>query len=142
MTKRLALMAAAALTAPAFGCGGGSAGSDGGVDAGVECYEGDLLIESADDVALRRPHECITGSLTVSAPGIENLELPNLKSVGGDLRLWSNHDLASLDLRNLASVGESLSVHGNPALASLEGLDGLPSPKETDAAFPHPCARR
>lgn len=24
----------------------------------------------------------------------------------------------------------------------LEGLDGLPSPKETDAAFPHPCARR
>jgi hypothetical protein len=83
----------------------------------------------------------VTGSLTISGPGIANLNsLSSLIRVGGSLDIIDNVELNTLTgLRNLTSLGQyggfkypsffeylqSLNIHGNASLTNLDGLQGI-----------------
>jgi hypothetical protein len=124
-----------------WGCqgGGGSGDPDGGdtddvdtdsdTDTGQDCYEGDLAIETADDVALLEPYDCVAGSVTVLDTGLTALDLSWIKGVEGDLIVGGNDDLASLDLGALVAVWgdfmlgdwtEEEGARQNPALTSVD----------------------
>jgi hypothetical protein len=123
-----------------WGCQGGGGGDpDGGdtddvdtdsdTDTGQDCYEGDLAIATADDVALLEPYDCVAGSVTVLDTGLTVLDLSWIKGVDGDLIVGGNDDLASLDLGalvavwggfNLGYMTEDEEVRGNPALTSVD----------------------
>ena len=89
------------------------------------CLEGSYTINNILDMAALEPYPCITGSLYVYAPGLSSLDLPNLTSVGQDVRI-SGTSLTNLDgLSALTSVGVDLYVYYNDFLADLDGLIGI-----------------
>ena len=63
----------------------------------------------------------ISGQLSIERSRfIETLTLPNLVSVGDDLRFQDNTELQHYTLPNLASIGDGFVMMGNPALVSFE----------------------
>jgi hypothetical protein len=62
----------------------------------------DILTE--EDLAAFVPYECIVGNLSVRHTHLEDVNLPNLEWVGGDLIVGDNYFLVSLGLGSLVSV--------------------------------------
>jgi hypothetical protein len=135
--------------------GTGGAGGNGGAGgdpcsveapAGGTVFDGSLTINNATDATAAQAYSGITGSLvigvgfagTVDLPGlrtvggdvfaegggITNLRAPNLTSIGNDLWIYLVTALVELDLRSLVTVGGRLWVYRNPKLATLR-LDAL-----------------
>ncbi len=80
---------------------------------------GDYLISNVAEAEAIVDCTEITGDLEVTAPGVIDLALPNLETVGRSLSILGNDALASLLLPVLSTVGEDLSVIGNDALTSF-----------------------
>jgi hypothetical protein len=134
----------------AGGSGGSSGGSDGAcaVEAppGGTVFEGSVTINSAADATAAQAYTEIKGSLTMGAGftgvvdlprlrtvggdvyaeggGTTNLRAPNLTSIGNDLWIYLVTQLVEVDLRSLVTVGGRLWVYRNPKLAILR-LDAL-----------------
>jgi hypothetical protein len=138
----------------AAGTGGaaGAAGSGSGGGCGVEApaggtvFEGSITINNAADVTAAQAHSEIKGSLAIGAAftgavdlprlrtvggdvyaeggGMTNLRAPNLTSIGNDLWIYLVTELVEVDLRSLVTVGGRLWVYRNPKLATLR-LDDL-----------------
>jgi hypothetical protein len=102
---------------------------DGDTDAptDTDCYWGDFTIADASDIATLAPFYCLTGGdLTITAPGLTNVDLPNLQWLGEDLIIENNTTLTSLSgLSTLFSVEGSLIVADDSGLTSIEGLSAL-----------------
>jgi hypothetical protein len=136
---------------------GGSGGGDCFPLAPAEglVFEGDAYVTSPEDVEALREYSGITGSLEV-ASGLElDVELPQLRHLGGDLRAEStllrrfaapgletidgevwfylNYDLVGIDLHNLTRVGTRVFIHRNLELRVLQ-LDALVSAGEMNTA--------
>lgn len=85
----------------------------------------DKTVDLTDVSALARL-ESIGGDLEISfAPQLKALELPALKTVGGNLRITA-HALATLDLTGLTSVPGHVEIDGTQ-LVGLAGLANLGS---------------
>lgn len=82
--------------------------------------EGSYTIENTDDLEEFIDFTGITGSLSINAPGLEVISLPNLRDVGVDLALDGNTHLTSLDFPVLESVGGDLSVVSNDVLTAID----------------------
>jgi hypothetical protein len=96
----------------------------GGVSGGV--FQGSFDIRNEMDVETIRPYEEITGKLSIMAPGLRTLDLPNLRKVDGYLEISSNEALTSLrGLHNLMFVGGGMGIVSNGLLPSLDGLEGI-----------------
>lgn len=98
--------------------GGAAAGPCDGFDPAV-VVEGSYTIENSVDLRAFAGTRCITGNLTIAAPGMTGYFDGTLRKVGGDLVIQLNDVLESIDLPVLASVGGGLEVHFNAALTSL-----------------------
>ncbi|MBC7544051.1 MAG: hypothetical protein H7338_15105 [Candidatus Sericytochromatia bacterium] len=124
-----------------------------GTDAGggeAVTYAGNYTITDATSLANFKGYTAITGNLTVTAPGLAAVNLPNLTTIGGNLTidtqasltqailpslqtvtgalsLQANPLLATVGLSSLTSVGSTLTISGDAALTSLAGLSGLTS---------------
>ena len=114
--------------------------------AGGTVFEGSITINSAADATAAQAYTDITGSLVIGVGftgavdlprlrtvggdvyaeggGMTNLRAPNLASIGGDLWVYLVTKLVELDLRSLVTVGGRLWVYRNPKLATLR-LDAL-----------------
>ena len=111
------------------------------------CLQRDYLINDQADADDLRPYSCVKGKLEINAPDLTSLALPNLKVVGGPLRVTagvSNLDgLAALtcaggnveivnspklevaDLPSLVSIQGSLRLQGNGSLREIRGFTKL-----------------
>jgi hypothetical protein len=117
--------------------------------------DGDAFVSTPADVEALREFSGITGTLEV-APTLElDVNLPQLRHVGGDLRAESttlrrfaaprletidgqvwfylNYDLVGIDLQNLTRVGTRVFIHRNLELRVLQ-LDALVSAGEMNSA--------
>jgi len=74
-----------------------------------DCLEGSYSVTNTIDYNHFVPYKCITGNLTISMPS-EKISLPNLKRVGGDLKVHYSTKHTELGLDSLTDVGGSLSV--------------------------------
>lgn len=127
------------------------------LNASAQCPAGNIILATQADVdafAVNYPAcGAITGDLTVSGSGINNLSglsqiasvggsvtiylcnslqnlngLNNLTSIGGNLDLTVNTQLTNITaLGNLQTIGGSLIFNNDPAITSLIGLDNLTS---------------
>jgi hypothetical protein len=118
-------------------------------------FEGDAFVTSPADVEALREYSGITGSLEVASTLELDVELPQLRQLGGDLRAEStklrrfaaprlesidgevwfylNYDLVGIDLHNLSRVGTRVFIHRNlelrvlqlDALVSVDGMEGV-----------------
>jgi hypothetical protein len=103
---------------------GGNCDDDGGVYD--ECIEGNYTIENSVDAHVIRNFSCITGDLTVNAPGLISLDLPNLESVGGNLLINGNQDLQNIDgLSSLKAVGGDMNFYQNTGVINIDGFSSL-----------------
>ena len=133
-------------------------GTPDGCDTPVQCtasslgnrvHQGDVILESASDVAALSGLVCVTGSVIVgglaSLQGLEGLTgiagnlqlsytsalvsldgLDGLQTIGGDLQIRANTALAnSVGLASLQRVGGSVEIAGNTVLGSVDGLEAL-----------------
>src|SRR5688572_22050514 len=81
-------------------------------------YDGDLVIESSDELEALGTYSVITGSLTIGVSGtpvgttIQELDLSHLQEVGKDLNI-RNTGLTDLELPRLERVGGQLWVSQN-----------------------------
>ncbi len=133
------------------GGAGGNGGAGGGpciveAPAGGTVFEGSITINNAADATAAQAYSDITGSLVIGIAfagvvdlprlrtvggdvfaeggGITNLRAPNLTSIGEDLWIYLVTALVEVDLRSLVTVGGRLWVYRNPKLATLR-LDAL-----------------
>jgi hypothetical protein len=131
--------------------GTGGAGAGGGpctveAPAGGTVFEGSITINNAADATAAQAYTGITGSLVmgvgfagaVDLPrlrtvggdvfaeggGLTNLRAPNLTSIGNDLWIYLVTTLVEVDLRSVVTAGGRLWVYRNPKLATLR-LDAL-----------------
>jgi hypothetical protein len=79
-----------------------------GEDGPTKTLEGSFAIKNSSDLAWLQPYTDITGTLWIHADGLTLVELPNLQTVAGDLRVEHVHSLTSLSLPALTSVGGGL----------------------------------
>ncbi len=105
-------------------CGCADGGGD--TDAGLAgCFDGSHTIQNSFDAEFIAPYTCIIDDLTINAPGLASLDLPNLKTIGGNLTVRET-DLQDLDgLTNLESVGGYVGIFSNDLLQNLDGLSSL-----------------
>ena len=136
--------------------GAGGAGGQGGGGVGGACavaapaggtvFEGSVTINNAADAIAAQAYTEISGSLVmgiaftgaVDLPrlrtvggdvyaeggGMTNLRAPNLTSIGNDLWIYLVTQLVEVDLRSLVTVGGRLWVYRNAKLATLR-LDAV-----------------
>jgi hypothetical protein len=71
---------------------------------------GHLAIHGPQDVIRLAGRRAITGDLVVESPALRRLELPELQSVGGSLRVQGARTLEVLSMSQLASVGDDVVV--------------------------------
>ncbi|MBC7544050.1 MAG: hypothetical protein H7338_15100, partial [Candidatus Sericytochromatia bacterium] len=86
-------------------------------------FAGNYTITDAASLANCRGYTTIAGSLTVAAPGLASVSLPNLKTISSNLTVDNQASLTQLSLPSLQSVG-TLSLQGNPQLSTF-GLFSL-----------------
>jgi len=133
------------------GAAGGQGGGGGGACAveapeGGTVFEGSIAINNAADAVAAQAYTEISGSLVIGlgftgavdlprlrsvggdvfAEGgnMTNLRAPNLTSIGNDLWVYLVSQLVEVDLRSLVTVGGRLWVYRNAKLATLR-LDAL-----------------
>jgi hypothetical protein len=135
----------------ATGGGGGNGGAAGGpcgveAPAGGTVFDGSITINNAADATAAQAYTGITGSLVIGVGfagavdlprlrtvggdvfaeggGVMNLRAANLTDIGNDLWIYLATALVEVDLRSLVTVGGRLWVYRNPKLATLR-LDAL-----------------
>lgn len=116
-------VAASVVIAMVVGCGS----SEDGSPEPAPC-EGDVLITSISEFSAFSARRCssVTGSLEfreTSGPGkvdLQTVDLPDLVTVGVDLRFWSNYGLLTLTLPSLTAVGGELEIDDNPHMTVLD----------------------
>jgi hypothetical protein len=88
---------------------------------------GDLLLRTPADVVLLAGRRAVTGGVTVASPTLSSLVMPQLRSIGGSLRVLQSPVLRRIELSHLASIGDDLSITNVPALehVALPQLDRL-----------------
>lgn len=113
--------------AAALDLGGRDVGADGGTaDVGVRdgsvggpVFQGSFVLTNQIDLATIAGYAEITGDLSIAAPGMIDISLPNLEVIGGHLTVIDNPDLVTLDLLHLRTVGAELKIYEAPALVTL-----------------------
>ena len=138
----------ARITARATGVTATIANGKDAAGAKTMTWTGNYTITNADDAANLAEITAITGTLTVNAPGLAVVDLPNLRSIGGSLgvfdqsalttlklsslrevpggtSIWNNDALTTLRLESLTTVGGAMNIYSNDALTNLAGLSGL-----------------
>lgn len=118
--------------------------------AGAWLYQGSYTITNQASMEALQRYDGLTGTLTIAGDSLlTELDLPNLRYIGGGLSISNNAALKTLDglsaltevgyltigscseltsitgLAKLAKTHYGLTVASNPKLTSLEGLDGL-----------------
>lgn len=88
-------------------------------------FVGDLVLHDRADLAPARAWVAVDGDLVVEGTDLEELELPALAHVGGDLRLWENDVLEWVDLPALEVVDGDLSLYDDPVLDTVAGLGAV-----------------
>ena len=137
-------------TGGAGGQGGSGSGGAGACavepPAGGTVFEGSITINNAADAVAAQAYIEISGSLVLGSAftgvvdlprlrtvggdvyaeggGMTNLRAPNLTSIANDLWIYLVTQLVEVDLRSLVTVGGRLWVYRNPKLATLR-LDAL-----------------
>jgi hypothetical protein len=81
-------------------------------------FEGDATIASGGDLLALHGHSLISGDLIVSQ-GMSQIILPNLKHVGGSLKVVDTMTLSKLQLPALLSIAGAITITGNDALAAF-----------------------
>ncbi|KAK3652463.1 cell wall protein Ecm33 [Elasticomyces elasticus] len=69
--------------------------------------------------------QSLSRNLEISYSQIQNLSIPDLTYVGGDLSITNNLELTELYLHDLVDIQGTLSVETNPSLSDLSGLSSL-----------------
>jgi hypothetical protein len=77
-------------------------------DGGGTICGGSFTVANDFDLAAIADCSNITGNLTITAPGLTTIALPNLERVGGNLVVMGNTTLAKLLLAQLKEVGGTL----------------------------------
>jgi hypothetical protein len=81
--------------------------------------QGHLAIQSPEDVARLAGRRALTGGLHVSSAGLTRLEVPQLQSMGGTLRVDGGAALEVLVLPSLARVGGDVVISHAAALQTI-----------------------
>lgn len=81
---------------------------------------GDMLIDDPTDVAFYRGVRAVVGNVRIDHAIVDQVELPNLWFVGGNVRVYGNTTLAALRLPSLREVAKGVTLEGNPQLAKVE----------------------
>ena len=98
-------------------------------------YDGDAIIGTSDDLADYAPFISINGNLLVESSDCDNIHLPALEKISGDLIITFNEFLTDLGgLEKLKEVGGRLTIKDNDSLSEeaatalrsqVEGADGI-----------------
>ncbi len=86
---------------------------------------GDVVITDAADLDRLRPYVVVEGDLVIEATDLRTVDLPYLREVGGEVRIWENDALTRLSLPSLELVGGDLSLYDDPLLPDLGGFVAL-----------------
>ena len=92
----------------------------GGCGGSLRTFEGDVRIESAEDLEEYLDYERVDGRVTIMAPGVVGISWPALQEISGDLWIWDNTALKGLNLSGLTRVESNVLVRNN---LSLVGFD-------------------
>ena len=85
-------------------------------------YDGDAAIGTSDDLADYAPFTSINGSLLVESSDCDNINLPSLEKITGDLIITFNEFLTELSgLDKLKEIGGRLTIKDNDS-TSMEDL--------------------
>ncbi|MBN2718475.1 MAG: hypothetical protein JXX14_21705 [Deltaproteobacteria bacterium] len=101
--------------------------------SGQSCIMGEIVVEDATDRESIAPYTCIEGSLRITADSSANINLPNLKSVSGNLLIVGNDSPSPTSLTTLTglgaleSVGGTLYIQNTALLSDLSALTSLTS---------------
>ena len=82
--------------------------------------QGSFEVTNALDVETLRGFDSITGDLTIRAPGMATVELPELLSVGGDLVVHHNPTLLALRFAALETVGGAVTIEASEVLDRID----------------------
>ena len=95
----------------------------------AQVYNGTVFFNSQADVTAFGTYTEITEHLFIIGADITDLSnLNSIKSVGGDLQIFTNSMLTNLDdLSNLDSLGGNLNITGNSKLMDVDGLSSIDS---------------
>lgn len=90
---------------------------------------GDLIVVDTALEELRLPELIeVRGDVRIwENPALTELRLPALERIGGDLNLFDNPGMGRLHLAQLAQIDRALRIHRMPGLVDLRGLGGLRS---------------
>jgi hypothetical protein len=93
---------------------------------GTMLWEGDIYIDSVEDMALLEGYAEIEGDVRIFEPAIDSLDfMACITSVGGNIQVFGTTAPNIAGLGNLTTLGGSLSVSENPNLVEVYGFDGL-----------------
>jgi hypothetical protein len=81
---------------------------------------GDMLIDDPTDVAFYQGVRAVVGNVLIDHAIVDQVELPNLWFVGGNVWVYGNTTLAALRLPSLREVAKGVTLEGNPELAKVE----------------------
>ena len=90
-----------------------------GCGGALRTYEGDVRIESAEDVAAFADYERVDGRVTIAAPGVVGISWPALQEITGDLWIWDNTGLKGFNFAGLTRVESSVLVRNNSQLVGF-----------------------
>ena len=102
----------AAFVALVIGMGAGCGGT-------LRTYDGDVRIESAEDLAEFEHYERVEGRVTIIAPGVVGISWPALQEITGDLWIWDNTGLKGFNFAGLTRVESSVLVRNNSQLVGF-----------------------
>ncbi len=73
-------------------------------------FAGSFVITNTIDEQTIAPFETITGDLEINAPGMTQVVLPNLRQIGGELKISNSDDLVTVSMPWLEQVGENMMI--------------------------------
>jgi len=109
----------------------GTSGNPCEVPESPETFEGSLDFSNPEEIEELSGLTHVTGDLVLNESSFVGLDLPSLRSVGGELRISWNTELLALSLPCLDSVGDRFYVGDNGA---IEGID-FPSLRAVEGDF-------
>src|SRR5690606_15438049 len=86
---------------------------------------GPAALHSIDDVERLSGRRAITGGLVVESQALLALRIPELRTIGGTLRVVRSPQLERLAFASLERLGGDLVVDNNPRLLGLPELPAL-----------------
>lgn len=93
---------------------------------GTMLWDGDIYIDSVEDMALLDGYAEIDGDVKIFDPAIDSLDfMACITSVTGNIQVFGTSAENIAGLGNLTTLGGSLSVSENPNLVEVYGFDGL-----------------